>query len=200
MEPTRILSEEHRVIEVMLACLKRMTEQAVVEKKLDREAAEQAVDFIRTFADGCHHGKEEEHLFTLLTAKGMPKEGGPVGQMLFEHEQGRAFVRGMDENIAAAAEGNEAALQGFVSHANGYVELLRNHIHKEDNILFPMADRMLSADDQKNLLDNFHRVETEHMGAGTHEKYLGIALKLAERFGVSTEGIAKGSCACGHGH
>lgn len=198
MRPTEILSGEHRVIEVAIACLEQIIIRAIEAKKLDGVSAEQVVDFIRTFADQCHHGKEENQLFVVLEEKGMPREGGPVGQMLLEHEQGRAFVRGMADNLAEASLGNEKALSAFTQNAQGYIYLLRAHIEKEDGILFPMADRFLSDDDQESLLSAFEKVETEHMGEGTHEKYLRMAESLADKFGVSKAGLSNHSCGCGH--
>jgi len=197
MKPTEILSSEHRVIEVAIDCLEQINKKAVQEKKLDKESAEQVVDFIRTFADQCHHGKEENQFFAALAEKGMPREGGPVGQMLIEHEQGRSFVKGMADSIMEASEGNEQALTVFSQNARGYVELLRAHIMKEDCILFPMADRLLSDDDEKSLLSAFDKVETEHMGQGTHDKYLRLVETLADKFGVSKAGLSGHSCGCG---
>ena len=144
MKPTEILSGEHRVIEQVLNCLEAIVRQARSAGRLDRQSAKDAVAFFRNFADRCHHGKEEAHLFPALEAKGFPRDGGPTGVMLYEHEQGRAHVRGMDENIEAAAAGDPAALERFVEHAEGYVALLREHIYKEDHILFQLADRTLS--------------------------------------------------------
>jgi len=198
MKPTEILSSEHRVIEIAIDCLEQISKRATEAKKLDGESAEQVVDFIRTFTDQCHHGKEENQLFAVLAEKGMPKEGGPVGQMLVEHEQGRTFVKGMADSIAAASTGDEKALSTYTLNAQGYVQLLRSHIKKEDGVLFPMADRILSDHDQKSLLSAFEKVETEHMGEGTHEKYLRLVESLADRFGVSKAGLPDHSCGCGH--
>jgi hemerythrin-like domain-containing protein len=198
MEPTTILSNEHRVIEIMLSVLEKLADKALADKILDRQSAGEAVDFIRNFADRCHHGKEETHLFVAMVKKGIPKEGGPVGQMLFEHEQGRAFVRGMADSIETGAQGNEKAVKEFVENALGYVELLRAHIHKEDHILFPMASRILDSEDKMQLLEKFESVESEHMGQGTHDKYIRIAENLADRFGVNRQEIAGYSCGCGH--
>jgi len=198
MKPTEILSSEHRVIEIGIDCLERISEEAIKESKLDKESAEQAVDFIRNFADRCHHGKEENQLFALLEEKGMPADGGPTGQMKHEHEQGRAFVSGMADSIDDASNGNAGALSKFVQNARGYIQLLRDHVKKEDNILFPMADRMLSNDDQEGLLSAFDKVETEHMGKGTHDKYLRIVESLADKYGVSKAGLDGHSCSCGH--
>ena len=163
MKPTEILSDEHRVIEQVLACLEAIVRQAKSAGRLDGPSAQDAVAFFRNFADRCHHGKEEAHLFPALEAKGFPREGGPTGVMLDEHERGRAHVRGMDENIEAAAPGDAAALERFAGHAEGYLVLLREHIHKEDHILFQLADRAFSADDQQRLLAAFQKVEAEEV-------------------------------------
>lgn len=198
MNPTTILSKEHRVIEVVLDCLQQIADKAEADGKLDHESAEQAVEFIRNFADRCHHGKEEAHLFTTLVAKGMPREGGPVGQMEHEHVLGRQYVKGMADNIPDASSGKAEALAAYLSNARGYTQLLRAHIQKEDSILFPMADRFLSEEDQKVLLAAFGKVEAEEMGEGTHDKYLKIAETLADRYGVDRTHIAGHSCGCGH--
>jgi len=195
---TKILSDEHRVIEVVLDCLGKITDEASKSGRLDAESANQAIDVIRTFADKCHHGKEENHLFAKLVEKGMPKEGGPVGQMLVEHEQGRAFVKGMADNVSGAAAGNAEALSKFSQNAQGYVQLLRAHIQKEDGVLFPMADKVLNEDDQQRLMKAFEAVESDHMGTGTHEKYIGIVVSLAKKYGVEASHISSHSCGCGH--
>ncbi|MDF1543660.1 MAG: hemerythrin domain-containing protein [bacterium] len=195
---TKILSDEHRVIEVVLDCLDKITEEANSVGKLNEESAVQAIDVIRTFADKCHHGKEENHLFATLVKKGMPQEGGPVGQMLVEHEQGRAFVKGMADSVVEAAAGNADALSKFTQNAHGYVQLLRAHIQKEDGVLFPMADKVLNEEDQKELMKAFEVVESDHMGAGTHEKYIGIVVSLAKQYRVETSHISSHSCGCGH--
>jgi hemerythrin-like domain-containing protein len=195
---TKILTDEHRVIEVVLNCLERMADEAGRTGKLDEVSANQAVDVIRTFADKCHHGKEENHLFAALVSKGMPREGGPVGQMLIEHAQGREFVKGMAGSISGAAAGDQQALQQFTRNATGYVQLLRAHIKKEDGVLFPMADRMLTEEDQKQLMRSFESVESDHMGKGTHEKYLAIVTSLAKKYHVEAGHKQANSCGCGH--
>ena len=117
---------------------------------------------------------------------------------LVEHEQGRAFVKGMADNVSEAAQGNSDALSKFTQNAHGYVQLLRAHIQKEDGVLFPMANKILSEDDQKRLMKAFEAVESDHMGTGTHEKYIGIVVSLAKKYGVEASHISGHSCGCGH--
>ena len=199
MRPTEILSAEHRVIEQVLQCLEKMTERAAATGRLEKQPALDAVAFFRAFADQCHHGKEEAHLFPAMEARGFPRQGGPTGVMLQEHDLGRQCVRGMAESLEKAAAGDPAALRSFVENARGYIDLLRQHIQKEDHCLFGMANGAFSEADQETLRAAFEKVEHEEMGAGTHEKYLKIANALADHFAVprAVETGADHHC-CGH--
>ena len=200
MRPTEILMQEHRVIEQVLDCLEIMAQRCEDGKALDLESANQAIDFFRNFADRCHHGKEEDCLFPLLERKGFSREQGPTGVMLDEHKAGRFHVVGMMEATSSIATGNTSATADFVSHARAFVQLLREHIQKEDLCLFQIADQTLNEQDQRQLLDSFAHVEHDDMGAGTHEKYLDIATQLAKRFGAASlksSITASGSC-CSH--
>jgi hemerythrin-like domain-containing protein len=181
MRSTEILQSEHRVIEQVLSCLEAMADQGLKEGRLDEASTREALDFFQTFADGCHHGKEENCLFPLMEAKGFPRQGGPTGMMLFEHEEGRRHIRAMHATLSAAAAGQDRALRDFARHAHAYVDLLRQHIFKEEQRLFPMADQVFSAQDQANLVERFAHIEHHDMHEGTHEKYLRLANTLAER-------------------
>jgi hemerythrin-like domain-containing protein len=198
MKPTEILIAEHRVIEQMLGCVDKIIDEASASGRLEEQDARDAIDFLRNFADKCHHGKVENHLFPVLEAHGFPRQSGPIGVMLHEHQEGRSHIRAMDESLAPAAAGDPRALGRFAEHGRAYTELLRNHIAKEDTILFVLADRVLESDDQQEILARFHRVEAEEMGHGTHEKYLDVAKRLASRYGVAPTLSAVGSCCCGH--
>ncbi|MGI9455039.1 MAG: hemerythrin domain-containing protein [Aeoliella sp.] len=200
MKPTEILMQEHRVIEQVLDCLEAIVLSVEAGKELDLDSVDQSIDFFRNFADRCHHGKEEDCLFPLLEQKGFSREQGPTGVMLHEHELGRQHVRGMAEAARAWEAGSSSATNGFVAHARSFVQLLRDHIQKEDHCLFQMTDQALTEQEQSQLMESFDHVEHHDMGPGTHQKYLDIAAELAERFGVENRlPIASGSGGgCGH--
>jgi hemerythrin-like domain-containing protein len=117
------------------------------------------VKVIREFADGLHHAKEEQFLFPLLVQKGFSNETGPVAVMLHDHAEGRYFVKGMSENISLYQQGDQAALQAVYSNMQGYTELLKSHIAKENNVLFRMADKAFSPAEQESLLLDFTKVD-----------------------------------------
>ncbi|MBI2818811.1 MAG: hemerythrin domain-containing protein, partial [Acidobacteria bacterium] len=131
--PTGVLREEHEVILRALTVLERVGRDLAAGKSVTQETIASLANFFRTFADRCHHAKEEAHLFPALVEHGVPKEGGPIGVMLQEHEEGRALVRTFAEGEPAMSV---AAIRRFVI-------LLRDHIAKENEILFPMADQVI---------------------------------------------------------
>jgi len=172
---TQILSDEHRVIERVLTALDELTRRPVVESAAHWE---KALEFFRNFADKCHHFKEEKVLFPAMEEQGIPADGGPIGMMLMEHEQGRAYVRAMSACIARVQSQDRAAIDSLLGDAKAYIRLLREHIQKEDEILFPMADNVIPPDEHKHLLNSFAEHEAVEMGAQTHERYLEIARQL----------------------
>ena len=171
MKPTDILKHEHELILVMLQILDTVCARIEEGEKVNTEHLADMIDFIKNFADRCHHAKEERILFPELKQTGIGQENGPIGVMLAEHAEGRFFVKGMDEALKELKEGDGVAAGRFIADAGGYVKLLDGHIMKENNILFRMADERLSDSQQKAMLKEFDRVESEEIGEGVHEKY-----------------------------
>ncbi len=180
MRPTETLMHEHQVILTVLDAAEREIRRMRQTEQVRPEVIERMVDFIRNFADRCHHAKEEDLLFVQMEKRGMSAESGPIAVMLYEHEQGRARVRAVAEALPQAQAGETAAVSTVVENLEAYVGLLRQHIDKEDQILYPMANRILTPADQEHLTQAFGRVEQEEIGAGVHEHYHKMAHELAE--------------------
>jgi hemerythrin-like domain-containing protein len=178
MTPTETLKHEHTIVVMVLQGAEREALAIRDGNEPNAEAIAEMVDFFRNFVDRCHHAKEERHLFPALNAKGFSAEWGPVAVMLHEHEQGRAAVQAIAAALGPARTGDRGAAAALSAALLGYVELLRNHIFKEDNVLFPMADRALPPEEQSQLAALFDKVETEEIGEGVHERYHQLAHKL----------------------
>jgi hemerythrin-like domain-containing protein len=161
MKPIDSLINEHRVIEQVLDCLEKMAETCEREGSLPADAARDAVDFFRDYADGCHHAKEEDQLFPMMELRGFPRDEGPVAAMRQEHERGRDLVHAMAANIDEGSRGDESARGAWAQAARDYILFLREHIQKEDHCLFPMAVEFLGEADQGVLAERFERVERE---------------------------------------
>lgn len=202
MRTTEILMSEHRVIERVLLCLDAMAESAFEKGAVDVPSARDAIEFLRAFADGCHHLKEESRLFPAMERCGLPADAGPTSVMRHEHEIGRAHIRRMTEAVEAADKGDAHAADKFAFEARAFADLLREHIAKEDQVLFPMADRMLPGAVQDELLRGFEHAEAHEVGAGAHERCLAIADTLCKRWGVTVEATQQKAhtCSCSHAH
>ncbi len=180
MQATEILMEEHRHIERLLDSLDRAADHLESGKTVRPGFFIEAAEFIKGFADGCHHRKEEGLLFPALEAAGMPRDGGPVGMMLYEHDEGRAYTKAMREAAESLRDGDAAAASLVAENAHGFAALLRQHIQKEDMILFRMADQFIQGEAREQLTGDFERVEREETGAGVHEKYLVLLERLVQ--------------------
>lgn len=169
MRSTDILREEHEAILKMLNIIDVVSERLESGERVDTEHLEQILEFVRVFSDRCHHGKEEKVLFPAMEEEGVPR-AGPIMVMLMEHELGRGYVRGMAEalDLIKAGEGN--ASRRFVENARNYVGLLRQHIEKENEILFKIAEMHIPKDKDDELLENFEKIERERIGPRIHEE------------------------------
>jgi hemerythrin-like domain-containing protein len=200
MRATDILKNEHRVIEQVLDCLDKIVEAGRTDGRIDADAARDAVAFFRTFADRCHHGKEEDRLFPAMESAGYPSEEGPIAVMRHEHVQGRAFVGRIEQAIDGAGAGDAEALKEFAEAAAGYTLLLRDHINKEDHCLFPMADQALGEKQQQALMQEFAHFEQHDLGEEVHARFLAIAESLAEKLGVERSRVDERALHAGCGH
>ena len=151
MSATQCLRDEHQVIMRVLDCFEIALRQASDSNSVSRDVFAPFVEFFKGFADKCHHCKEEDRLFPRLESAGIPREGGPIGVMLYEHEQGRNHVRTIHENLEAADSGDAGACAVILKHGSAFLNLLRDHIYKENEILFNMADQVIQADNLKVL-------------------------------------------------
>ena len=153
-EISEILSKEHENILKVVGALEFEIGQ-LNHKTIDTEFFKDVIKFIRNYADKFHHAKEEDILFKEFNK--CAEEGcvhcNPVGQMLFEHDAGREKVKLMESGL------NEKDKNKLIEGVSGYINLIREHIFKEDKILYPMADEALSDSVKKKMLAEFKEIE-----------------------------------------
>lgn len=157
---TKDLIQEHEVIRKALNILSNAVNQ-IDKQNINRDLLLDLVEFFKIFADKCHHGKEEQYLFEAMVRKGFSKESGPIAVMLSEHTLGRSFVRNMAE---ALREEGDSLINKFKENALQYIDLLDQHIDKENNILFVMADRVIMDEEQEELYKLYVKFENENIG------------------------------------
>jgi len=184
MLATQILKEEHKIIKLALKILEQICND--IEKGSDFDIAhlERLVEFIKVFADKCRHGKEEDLLFKAMEDAGVPHEGGPIAVMLMEHDMGRGYVKGLSEGAIKYKNGSKDAIKTILTNARNYIELLREHIYKEDNILYQIADLHLSESIQNDLVKEFESVDEVRIGKSKHEELISMIKELKDIYKI----------------
>jgi len=166
---TQVMVDEHKLILRMIALVEKNTELLEQGKFRNWQFYLDAVDFIRNYADRFHHAKEEDVLFIELIKNGMPEKQSPIEAMHMEHDQGRSYVRAMEEAARKALDGELGQANIIAGNAKGYAALLRGHIEKEDDILYPLAERVLPEDVRDRMLEAY--TDAEAKTPGLEEKY-----------------------------
>jgi hemerythrin-like domain-containing protein len=198
MNAIDILKNEHRVIEQALRCLDGVADKWNLNNELTTSSARKALVFLRQFADGSHHHKEEQLLFPKLESHGVANDGGPIGLLMSEHDAGRSLVQHMENAINSYDQGNHDAGYYFVEASRRYIPLLKRHIAKEDNCLFEMANGVLLDQDQEELLAAFNQIDDHVSHMGKHVFYLHLVDELTQELGLPDIGtMNKNRPACG---
>jgi len=177
MGPTENLKEDHVSIKSMLEIIDGICTRLERKGKVAPEHLDGILDFLKTFADKCHHHKEEHILFPEMEKAGIPGHGGPIGVMLHEHSVGREHVKGISEGLARYRRDPNDAKE-LITNSRAYVALLSQHIFKEDNILYPMAERMLPDHVMASMSDAFTRIEDDCVGGAKHDEYRRLLKEL----------------------
>jgi hemerythrin-like domain-containing protein len=175
-----MLEAEHRVIQKMVAGMSVLADQLEGGEPVDVSLLESIVVFLRTFADRLHHGKEESFLFPALIRRGVPSQGCPIGGLTMEHQKGRVMVGELADAIRGYAAGEPPARENLVKSLRVLVAFYPNHIWKEDYLLFPLAGKVLTPEDQQDLMDKFETVERE-LGLDVHEGFDKVAADLERK-------------------
>ena len=178
--PAGLLMAEHRVIERMLAVMAKELDSAQQSGRIDPGLIDTATDFIRTYADRCHHGKEEEIMFRRLEDKCLDAELALVMASLVEdHVRGRQMTHRLVEANDRYRAGDESLLSAIESSVRELIEFYPAHIEKEDHHFFKPCLAYFSEAEQRQMLADFDEFDRTLI----HEKYRGIVEDLERASG-----------------
>jgi hemerythrin-like domain-containing protein len=192
-----VLMGEHRLIEQALGSLETYGDAVRGGARAQREIVGDYARFFSGFTDACHHGKEEDILFQRMMERGFPREAGPLAVMFHEHELGRSHVHALSELGIGQGDVAQADAQRLLHHVEAYVPLLRQHITKEDVILYPMALQFLTGPELDAMNTQFEAFEARLRADGSHDRLRALAERLIGRFRPDAQRVsAAGLVAC----
>ena len=160
-DPITVLIEEHKVILKVVSECDAIAQELNAGRNVEAGLLLRIVEFLREFADKCHHAKEEDLLFPAFENAGVPSSGCPLEALRAEHMKGRKLVMQLEESANAYANSVAGATEGITTALSGIAKLYPNHIWKEDAMVFPMAERLFSPERRKEPFDAFEEVEAK---------------------------------------
>jgi len=190
---------EHELIVKVLAALQAMAEKLTAGEEVARQDVADFGRFFRDFADKCHHGKEEDRLFVKMVEAGFPKDSGPIGVMLAEHDAGRQEVRGLLAIGDRSGPLSETERAQVIGYAGEFVPLLYAHIQKENNILYPMAQNTIPPEEFELLDKSCEAFDLKIRGQLDVGALVALAADLARRYPADPAQLAVyGGCGACH--
>ncbi len=171
---TDVLEDEHRYILKVIGAMSVLAKSLEKGEQVEPETFKNIVEFMRIFADKCHHGKEEALLFPLLEKRGVSPHGCPIGVLIHDHQTGRTLVTGLAEAAEGYQKGDPTAREALLKNIHGITDLYPGHIWKEDYLAFPMSNKVLNAEDRQSLSEEFEKVD-ENIGRDVYQRLAHLA-------------------------
>lgn len=186
MKAIDILVDEHRNILRLTEVIRRNCIRIIEGKEVETEEFRKIIDFIRNYADKHHHGKEEKFLFIRMQEfLGTPAEKLVKNGMLVEHDLARLHVAQLEKALDDYDKSPDSAGKlDIISNAQGYADLLRRHIEKEDKVVYTFAERQLSETVMEELWQQTEAFEREASARNVQENYLELLSELEEKVGI----------------
>ena len=138
---TTSLRRDHDLIEKVIKSMEATVQLLTDGKQIPESILLPVIDFTKNFTDVCHHSKEEKSLFPALEKAGLPSNMGPVAMMLMDHERSREIGTQMEESAKEYLSSGDSTK--LISDMQLYVEHITEHLWKENNKLFMMAEARL---------------------------------------------------------
>jgi hemerythrin-like domain-containing protein len=180
MDAVQVMMNEHEQILRVLEALDAFAD-SVNDTPGHKLELGNFITFIREYADERHHGKEEHVLFAAMMRNGFPPEQGPVGMMLFEHQEMRGLVSELGALAKQDAPWSSGDTERVADVARSYTKMLREHIMKENEMLYPMAMEHLPPLVQDQIDVECAALDKRRAAAGTDATLEKLASQLVER-------------------
>lgn len=183
MESIKIMVAEHENVRRMLKVIRNISYRVLTKGEYDIDDFPKIIDFVRTYTDKLHHGKEEDILFATMERE-LEKlaNSGAIKGMYIEHDNGRLYMANLEKGLAAFREGNDDARLDIIANAICYADLLDRHIEKENTAMYTFAERMLSDEIKAYIDEESRKIDLAEAEKGTQEKYENMLSELEKKY------------------
>lgn len=186
MDALQLMVDEHKYIKRMLKVMRNACSNILQGGIIDFTDFYLMIDFVRSYADNHHHGKEEKMLFSRML-----DELGPTAEKLIrfgmyvEHDLGRLFIKDLEEALKKVREGDETAIIDIIANAVSYTNLLYRHIDKEDSVVYTFAEKNMSHESLLAINEECEKYEEEMTNQKVQQKYIDLVETLEKKYVLS---------------
>jgi len=182
MKPTEDLKSEHKAITLMLNIMSNISKSIKDKKVFYTNDVEKIVDFLFVYVDKCHRNKEEAVFYPALLMTEYPADKMPVGQIINEHAIGKGYLDEIMSCVVTCKLGSSFSCERIADCITNYVQLIQNHIQKEENDYFPEANKVLSDEAQHEISKQFKHIDDEFVDFGIHNRYDELLKSLESKY------------------
>jgi hemerythrin-like domain-containing protein len=183
MDAIELMVHEHTYIKRMLKVIRAMCVKVLNNEEVDYSDFHRVIDFVRSYADKHHHGKEEDVLFKKMGDElGERIAKGPIAGMFVEHDLGRLYMANLEAALGNYKNGDKDARVDIIANAVSYTDLLNRHIDKEDSTIYTFARRALNNSALEDIEEKCRAVENKATETGVQEKYIGLVDEFEKKY------------------
>jgi hemerythrin-like domain-containing protein len=181
MRPTDMLAKEHATVILVTKAAEQEVRYMRDTEEFRPEVIDELVDFFQYFTEACHDPKEENLLFARLRQRGLPADSGILAELYREHQEFHSRLRDIEHWLRAQKKTAAGETAELAAALDGYLKLMRAHVAKEEELLFPVAEELLTEQDQEELTHGFETIECEEVDLGVRQRYSDLASLLSGR-------------------
>jgi hemerythrin-like domain-containing protein len=181
MTITEILIDEHKDIIELLNIMSKIARNIKSNDVFYTSDVEDIIDFLKFFIDRNHHGKEEI-LFPTIISPEIKEENESLNEILYEHTLARNYLKDIYSCVENCKIGNAFSGELLADSLTNYVVLIKEHIQKEEKVIFPMAEEVLSSAKQNEIYGQFERLESKLLTKDFRDHYHKLLENLQAKY------------------
>jgi hemerythrin-like domain-containing protein len=182
MKPTDNLIIEHREISELLNIMSIIAENIKSKDVFYPNDVEEIINYLIIILDKSHQGKEDGVLYPELILSGIPKETAPLSIINYEHNLAKHYLNDINSCVVNCKIGNDFSGELLADSLTNYVIVIQNHIQREEEIVFPLANEVLSDEKQNEISQKFEDIEQKNMAHNFADHFNKLLNKLHNKY------------------
>jgi len=182
MTPTENLINEHKKINELLDIMSKIALKIKSKDVFYPNDVEEVVKYLINIIENSHHGKEDDVFYPELISSGIPKETAPLSIINYEHLISVNYLKDISSCVVNCKIGNDFSGELLADSLTNYVIAIKNHIQREEEIVFPIANEVFSIEKQNDILQRFEIIEQKYISNSFNDQFDELLNKIKNKY------------------